>query len=326
MLLGSKFCKPQMIGRIFESNIFIFIPIIAPHNMKTLFQRIGILTRPLTTDIAPVIHDLIVFLQQEDLHIILDKQCVDEGLVSTSDQSICQISDNIGQDSDLILVLGGDGTFLSAARKAAPYRVPLIGVNQGHLGFLTQVTRENMVSELRKMFAGQYLADECIVLETTVQREGHEIYHGIALNDTVLSRGGAGQMIEFEIFINDEFVCTQRSDGLIVSTPTGSTAYSLAAGGSILQTAIRAFTLVPICPQSMSNRPLIIADDCEIRILITKAGDARVHYDGQSFLDIQSKDEIIIHRYRHSLRVLHPVDYQYYKTLRQKLRWGEQLI
>ena len=294
--------------------------------MKTLFQRIGILTRPRTPDIAPVIHDLITFLQQHHLNIILDKQCVDEQLVSPSDQAICHISDNIGQDCDLILVLGGDGTFLSAARKAAPYRVPLIGVNQGHLGFLTQISRENMVNELSKMFAGQYLADDCIVLDTTVQREGHEIYHGIALNDTVLSRGGAGQMIEFEIFINGEFVCTQRSDGLIVSTPTGSTAYSLAAGGSILQTAIRALTIVPICPQSMSNRPLIIADNCEIRILITKAGDARVHYDGQSFLDIQSMDEIIIHRYHTDLRVLHPVSYQYYKTLRQKLHWGEQLV
>ena len=274
------------------------------------FQRIGLLTRPNTEGIAPVIHDLINFLSKNGLRVIIDTSCTDEGLVNADDKRLCHISSNIGQD----------------CRKAAPYCVPLIGVNQGHLGFLTQVSRESMVAELTEMLRGQYQEDECIVLETDVLREGSGIYHGIALNDVVLSRGGAGQMIEFEVFINGQFVYTQRSDGLIVSTPTGSTAYSLAAGGPILQTSIRALTLVPICPQSMTNRPIVIGDDSDIRILITKAGDARVHYDGQSFLDIQNLDEIHIRRYRHSLRVLHPTGYRYYKTLRQKLHWGEQLV
>ena len=157
-------------------------------------------------------------------------------------------------------------------------------------------------------------------------RDGKTVKNSLALNDVVISRGGAGQMIEFEVFINQEFVYTQRSDGLIVSTPTGSTAYALAAGGPILQASLRAFTLVPICPQSMTNRPIAIADTCEIDIMITKAGDARVHFDGQSYIDIQTNDNIRIRRYQYSLRVLHPSDYQYYKTLRQKLHWGEQLI
>ena len=133
-------------------------------------------------------------------------------------------------------------------------------------------------------------------------------------------------MIEFEVFINQEFVYTQRSDGLIISTPTGSTAYALAAGGPILQASLRAFTLVPICPQSMTNRPIAVADTSEIEILVTKSGDARVHFDGQSFLDIQNLDRLIIRRYHNPLRVLHPIDYQYFKTLRQKLHWGEQLV
>lgn len=294
--------------------------------MKSQFQHIGILTRPQTANIASVIHDLIVFLQKKQLNIYLDNHFVKEGLVSETDQKLCQVVNDLGQHCDLILVLGGDGTFLSAARQAAAHRVPLIGINQGHLGFLTQVTRENMLQELNSMLCGKYLADECIALETHVFREHEMIYQGLALNDVVLSRGGAGQMIEFEVFINGQFVYTQRSDGLIVSTPTGSTAYALAAGGPILQTALRAFTLVPICPQSMTNRPIVIADSSEIKILITKAGDARVHYDGQSFVDIQSMDTITINRYRHTLRILHPTDYQYYKTLRQKLHWGEQLI
>ncbi|MDO4434276.1 MAG: NAD(+) kinase [Alysiella sp.] len=294
--------------------------------MFSQFKHIGILTRPNTLNIAPVIHELIYFLLSEDLKVYLDRSYVAEGLVSEADQAACEVVTDLGRSCDLIVVLGGDGTFLSAARKAAPYRVPLIGVNQGHLGFLTQVTREQMVSELKGMFTGKYLADECIVLETKVSRNGEGIYQGLALNDVVLSRGGTGQMIEFEVFINGEFVYTQRSDGLIVSTPTGSTAYSLAAGGPILQTALRAFTLVPICPQSMTNRPIVISDSCEIKILITKSGDARVHYDGQSFVDIQSMDVLTINRYRNTLRILHPTDYQYYKTLRQKLHWGEQLV
>ena len=183
-----------------------------------------------------------------------------------------------------------------------------------------------MVVGLRGMLTGKYLPEERILLETSLERNGETIQSSLALNDVVISRGGAGQMIEFEVFINHEFVYTQRSDGLIVSTPTGSTAYSLAAGGPILQASLRAFTLVPICPQSMTNRPIAVADTCEIDILITKAGDARVHFDGQSFVDIDSMDKIKIRRYRHPLRVLHPTDYQYYKTLRQKLHWGEQLV
>lgn len=293
--------------------------------IKSQFKHIGILTRPQTANIGEVVEELAGFLHGLGLNIYISRTSADAGLLPKRSTG-CKISDNLGKDCDLIVVLGGDGTFLSAAREAAPYRVPLIGVNQGHLGFLTQVTREDMLNELAGMLVGKYLADECLVLETQVSRSGSEIHQGLALNDVVLSRGGTGQMIEFEVFINGEFVYTQRSDGLIVATPTGSTAYALAAGGPILQTALRAFTLVPICPQSMTNRPIVISDACEIKILITKAGDARVHYDGQSFLDIQSMDVVTLRRYRHTLRVLHPTGYQYYKTLRQKLHWGEQLV
>ena len=292
--------------------------------MKSQFQHIGLITRPDTPNIAKVIAELSVFLLQQQLNVYVDEQYAQQAAQQLP--AGCQISSDLGRQCDLILVLGGDGTFLAAARQAAPYRVPLIGINQGHLGFLTQVTRENMFPELASMLTGKYLADECLVLEAIVSRDGETIHQALALNDVVLSRGGTGQMIEFEVFVNGEFVYTQRSDGLIVSTPTGSTAYSLAAGGPILQTTLRAFTLVPICPQSMTNRPIVISDNFEIKILITKSRDARLHYDGQSFVDMQSKDIITLRRYHHHLRVLHPTHYQYYKTLRQKLHWGEQLI
>ncbi len=296
--------------------------------MNSQFKHIGIVTRPQTPRIQETLHTLVDFLCEQGLDIYLDEASIDDGSAAAEDWHRCHITtkDNLGKKSDLVVVLGGDGTFLSVARKIAPYRVPMIGVNQGHLGFLTQVPRESMVQGLAGMLTGKYLPEERILLETTLIRNGQAMPRSLALNDVVVSRGGAGQMIEFEVFINGEFVYTQRSDGLIISTPTGSTAYSLAAGGPILQASLRAFTLVPICPQSMTNRPIAVADTCEIEILVTKSGDARVHFDGQSFIDIQNFDRIRIHRYRHSLRVLHPADYQYYKTLRQKLHWGEQLV
>ena len=296
--------------------------------MISQFKHIGIVTRPQTPKIETVLHELIEFLCVQKLQIYLDDASVADGIITAADQARCAIvnKDTLGKSCDLVIVLGGDGTFLSVARKLAPYRVPMIGVNQGHLGFLTQVPREQMVNELTGMLTGKYLPEERILLETSVWRDGKAVQTSLALNDVVLSRGGAGQMIEFEVFINEEFVYTQRSDGLIISTPTGSPAYSLAAGGPILQASLRAFTLVPICPQSMTNRPIAVSDTCEIEILVTKAADARLHFDGQSFVDVQNLDRINIRRYRHSLRVLHPSDYQYYKTLRQKLHWGEQLI
>ena len=297
--------------------------------MNSQFKHIGIVTRPQTPRIQETLHALVDFLCEIELDIYLDEASIDDGCAAAEDWQRCHITSKseLGKKSDLVIVLGGDGTFLSVARKIAPFRVPMIGVNQGHLGFLTQVPRESMIDGLRGMLTGKYLPEERILLETTLVRNGEPLLPpSLALNDVVVSRGGAGQMIEFEVFINGEFVYTQRSDGLIISTPTGSTAYSLAAGGPILQASLRAFTLVPICPQSMTNRPIAVADTCEIEILVTKSGDARIHFDGQSFIDIQNFDRILIHRYRHSLRVLHPTDYQYYKTLRQKLHWGEQLV
>lgn len=296
--------------------------------MKSQFKRIGIVTRPNTPNICTVLGRLISFLQNSDIEVYLEEHCLGEANLNSCLIENCTLlpQGQLGKKCDLIIVLGGDGTFLSAARQAAPYRIPLLGINQGHLGFLAQVSQETMEEELHGLLGGKYLTDDCLLLETWVTRNGEELHHSLALNDVVLSRGGTGQMISFEVFINGQFVYTQRSDGLIISTPTGSTAYALAAGGPILQNALRAITLVPICPQSMTNRPIVISDTCEIRILVTRAGDARVHYDGQSFADIQSMDTITIRRYRNSVRVLHPTDYKYYKTLRQKLHWGEQLV
>lgn len=296
--------------------------------MNSPFHNIGIVTRPNTPDIQDTAHTLITFLKQHGFTVYLDEVGIKEGCIYTRDTAGCHIVNKteLGQYCDLVAVLGGDGTFLSAAREIALRAVPIIGINQGHLGFLTQIPREYMTDKLLPVLEGKYLAEERILIEAALIREGKTAERAIALNDAVLSRGGAGQMIEFEVFVNREFVYTQRSDGLIVSTPTGSTAYSLAAGGPIMQAGLHAFTLVPICPQSMTNRPIAIPDTSEIEILVTQGGDARVHFDGQTHIDVQNLDRITIRRYRNPLRILHPTDYQYFKTLRQKLHWGEQLV
>ncbi|MDF7676646.1 NAD(+) kinase [Neisseriaceae bacterium ESL0693] len=296
--------------------------------MNSQFNHIGIVTRPQTPHIQEALNELIDFLVAEQLTVYVDVMAKEDGQLDSLHQQLCQVisKDEMGRHCDLVIVLGGDGTMLSVARKLAPYRVPLIGVHQGHLGFLTQVPRESMVTDLKGMLTGKYQPEERILLEISIQRQGQEIKHALALNDVVIGRGCFGQMIEFEVFINQKFVYTQRSDGLIVSTPTGSTAYALAAGGPILQPTLRALSLVPICPQSMTNRPIAVSDTSEIEVLITKGCDARAHFDGQSFVDLQNMDRVFVYRYRNTLRLLHPVDYQYYKTLRQKLHWGEQLV
>lgn len=295
--------------------------------MNSQFRHIGIVIRPQTPYISESVGQLADFLLKKGLTVYLDTESDAELRDMPCFENCVHIDkQRMGKKCDVVISFGGDGTLLSIARQIAPYRVPLIGVNRGSLGFLTQVPYENVIEDVTAMLGGKYLAEERILLEAVIMRDGKEILRSLALNDVVFSRGGMGQMIEFEVFIDKEFVYTQRSDGLIVSTPTGSTAYALAAGGPILQPTLRAFTLVPICPQSMTNRPIAVSDAGEIEVLITQGWDARIHFDGQMHRDLANFDRILIRRYRNSLRMLHPIEYRYYKTLRQKLHWGEQLV
>ena len=294
--------------------------------INSQFQHIGIVIRPQTPHLAELVGALAGFLLENGIEVSLDEATQDE-LSHLTIFSQCHLLDKkkMGRKCDLVISMGGDGTLLSIARKVAPYRVPLIGVHRGTLGFLTQVPSSDAVAQVAAMITGKYTVEERIMLEISVLRDDEEIEHALALNDAAFNRGGTGQMIEFEVFINKEFVYRQRSDGLIVATPTGSTAYSLAAGGAILQPSLRAFTLVPICPQSMNNRPIAVADTGEIEVLLTH-GNARVYFDGQSYCDLQKFDRVIIRRYRNSVRMLQPADYKYFATLRHKLHWSEQLV
>lgn len=294
--------------------------------MNTLFKNVGLVIRQGTPNIQEAVTELTIFLQGLGAKVHVDVDSSEE-LGPKNQGDVCLLSgDDLGRVCDLVIVLGGDGTLLSVARKIAPHHTPLIGINQGRLGFTTDIPRQNMLETLEPMLRGEFIPEDRIMLEASVLRDGVEVKHALALNDVVFSRGGMGQMIEFEVFIDDQFVYTQRSDGLIVSTPTGSTAYALASGGPILHPTLPAITLVPICPQSMSNRPIAINDTCQVSFLLTKGLDTRVHFDGQLLFDLKELDQVFIRRYRNTLRLLHPKNYNYYHMLQQKLHWGERLV
>jgi NAD+ kinase len=233
--------------------------------------------------------------------------------------------DQMGAVADLAIVLGGDGTLLNIARALVDHRVPLIGVNQGRLGFLADVSIDTMFSTLDEMLAGQYVAEERIMLMASVERADDVLIAAYAFNDVVVSKSTLGRLIEFEVYIDNQFVYSQRADGLVVASPTGSTAYALSGGGPILHPTLEAVVLVPICPHTLSARPIAVNSHSEIEINLIHADDARVHFDGQQHADLRIGDRVVIQRATNTVRLLHPIGHNYYDTLRQKLHWGEKL-
>lgn len=231
----------------------------------------------------------------------------------------------IGRDADLAIVMGGDGTFLNIARTLVDAGIPLVGINLGRLGFLTDVSLDTMFSTLDEMLEGEFVVEDRIMLEASVDRADDILITAYAFNDVVVNKGSLGRLIEFEIYIDDQFVYSQRADGLVVSSPTGSTAYALSAGGPILHPSLEAVVLVPICPHTLSARPIALNSRSEIEINVIHADDARVHFDGQLHADLEVGDRVVIRRARNTVRLLHPVGHSYYDTLRQKLHWGEKL-
>jgi NAD+ kinase len=226
----------------------------------------------------------------------------------------------------LVIVIGGDGTLLSCARKVVDYDIPIIGINQGKLGFMTDIAIHDMLTSIKDVVLyGHYNIELRSLLNATIISSNDIPNTRIALNDVVVSRGPIGNMIEFDISINDQFVLSQKSDGIIFSTPTGSTAYSLAAGGSILHPGTNVFSIVPICPQSMSNRPLVIGDTVTIDFTLTGETMAQVHFDGQECLDLNTWNKVILRKHHKPFRLLHPHKYNYYETLRKKLHWSKRV-
>jgi len=231
----------------------------------------------------------------------------------------------IGAKADLAVVQGGDGSMLNAARHLAVHHVPLVGVNQGRLGFMTDIASAKMLDAMAEILAGRHAIEERTMLAAEVRRDGVVTLATLALNDAVVNKGAVGRLIEFLVHIDGEFVYDLRADGLIVATPTGSTAYALSSDGPILQPSVPGFALVPICPHTLSNRPIMVSDRTVIDITLKRSIDARLHFDGQMQCDLQEGDRVVIRRAEHTIKFVHPPGYSYYAMLREKLHWSEVL-
>jgi len=233
--------------------------------------------------------------------------------------------EKMGGVVDLAIVMGGDGTMLNIARVLGPFRIPMVGVNKGRLGFLTDLSIDSMQQSLAAMLNGDYVTEKRMLLATAVMRNREIVFKSLALNEVVVHRSNVSSMIEFDIRINGEYVYTQRADGLIVSTPTGSTAYSLSAGGPIVHPSLDVITLVPVCPHTLSNRPIVVSDQSVIEILVHRTEDVRVRFDSHTFFDLHVDDTLTVIRYPEPVSLLHPVGHSYYYTLREKLLWNKPL-
>jgi NAD+ kinase len=228
--------------------------------------------------------------------------------------------DEIGKTADLAIVMGGDGTMLSVARSLIDTDVPLVGINRGRFGFLTDLRAEDMLVEIDRMLAGDFIKEPRMLLSTDVVRDGQIVYSSHALNDVVIKSGL--RLIELEIEIDNKFVYKQRSDGLIISTPTGATAYALSAGGPILHPNLEAISLVPICPHTLSNRPIAVNSASNIVVTIVQFDEAQLSFDGQFQVGLEIGDKIIVRRAEKTISLLHPIEYCYFDMLRNKLNWG----
>ncbi|MBL0354633.1 MAG: NAD kinase [Dechloromonas sp.] len=276
-------------------------------------------------EIAESLRQLAEYLHERGISVFIERETAENvgRQVDLSRWVTCGFND-IGAHADLAIVIGGDGTMLDAARRLARYRVPLVGVNQGRLGFMTDIARSDMLTCMDHLLDGRFSTENRMLLDADVFRDGKEIAANLALNDVVVDKGAIGRMIEFELSIDGEFIYNQRSDGLIVATPTGSTAYSLSAGGPILHPTLTGIALVPLCPHALTNRPIMVNDQVNIEVRIIQADDSRVHFDGQVTHDLQPGDSVRLKRSEYTICFLHPPGYSYFAMLRQKLHWSER--
>ena len=291
---------------------------------KFKFKKIGIISKHGESRVIDAVTSLCELMKDWDREVCLDKSTAD---IIENPQFEILSRRELGQQVDLAIVVGGDGTLLNAARSLALYDVPMLGINLGRLGFLTDISPADMESKLHDIFAGNYIEEPRGLLHTTIHRQGELISESSAFNDVVVHKWNGARMLEYETYIDGQFINTTRSDGLIVSTPTGSTGYALSGGGPILHPSLHAIVLVPICPHSMTYRPLVVFADAKIEIIVKDCNqaEAQVTCDGQINLGIQAHDHITIKRHDNCVRLLHPVSYDYYEILRAKLHWGKRL-
>ena len=291
--------------------------------MTSRFRHVALVGKYQADGMRDVLDEIAQFLVRQGLQVSLEQQTA----AATGITAFGALTpEELGRACDLAVVVGGDGTMLGIARQLARFDTPLVGINQGRLGFITDIPIGQFAEALAPMFAGDYEEERRTMLEGRVSRDGESIFEGLAMNDVVVSRGSAAGMIEVKIEIGPEFVANIRADGLIVGSPTGSTAYALSAGGPILHPGIAAWAMVPIAPHDLSNRPIVLPDTGEIRIEIVAGRDASVSFDMQSLASLLHGDLISLRRSQHQVRFLHPRGWSYYATLRRKLHWNAGVV
>ena len=290
--------------------------------MTSKFNTIGLIGKSADPGIGNAIHGISQHLETKGVQVLLDARTARKIHI---DNLPTAERDKLGQQCDLVIVVGGDGTMLNAARMLCDHGVPLVGVNLGRLGFLADVSPCETREKIDEILDGQYEVEERFLLAARVMRNGKEIDAGIALNDVVVHKWHVAHMIETDTYINDHFVHTHRSDGIITATPTGSTAYALSGGGPIIQPGLEALEIVPICPHTLSHRPIAVKSSSKVRIVLSETGrnKGQVTCDGQFLHELEIGDEILIEKKKKRLQLLHPKGYDYYHILRAKLHWAE---
>jgi NAD+ kinase len=284
------------------------------------FKTIAIVGKHMAAGIAQSLSEIADFLQATGHKVIFEAETA---LNIALEGYVVMTPAQIGEHADAAIVVGGDGTMLGIARQLAPYDVPLIGINQGRLGFMTDIPLDRMMPVLAEMLSGRVESEHRSLLEGSVMRDGETIFQALAFNDIVVSRGAGSGMVELRVDVDGHFMYNQRSDGLIVATPTGSTAYALSAGGPLLHPSLTGIVLVPIAPHALSNRPIVIPDSSEIVIEVIGGRDSSVNFDMQSLASLLHHDRIVLKRSAHAITFLHPEGWSYYDTLREKLHWNE---
>ncbi|MEJ5989850.1 NAD kinase [Ramlibacter sp. PS3R-8] len=295
--------------------------------MNPIFRQVALIGKyhaalapPLAASMRAGLEDIAQFLGSQGCEVVVERETASvAGLNSHPTADVA----TIGKECDLGLVVGGDGTMLGIGRQLARYGVPLIGINQGRLGFITDIPLDKYRTVLPPMLAGQFEEDHRTLIHAQVMRDGAAVFEALAMNDVVVNRGATSGMVELRVEVDGHFVANQRADGLIVATPTGSTAYSLSAGGPLLHPSTPGWVLVPIAPHTLSNRPIVLPDGVEITIELVSGRGASANFDMQSLASLLHGDRITVRRSEYTVRFLHPKGWTYFDTLRKKLHWNE---
>jgi len=290
--------------------------------MKFPFRNVALIGKYKAPEIAEPLLRLAEFLSNKGVNVVVDSLTAEH--LKQHSYTEMSLSD-IGCSVDLAIVMGGDGTMLNIARMLSPCHVPMVGVNQGRLGFLTDLTLENMLDSIDAMLEGKFITEQRLLLSASVLRNEVEVFTGLAFNEAVVHRNNISSMIEFEVRVDGEYLYNQRADGLIAATPTGSTAYAMSSGGPILHPSLDVIELVPISPHTLSNRPIVVKSTAVLEILIHRTGDIYLRLDSHTSFDLELHDKIMVTRHPDAACLLHPVGHSYYHTLREKLLWNQML-